>query len=128
VVTAGATTFETALGVYALHTGLGLPALDELDEALAAFVGGLNDRPLREMATLLRGSTALAAQAYQRWREQAGKQAAARLQCFDKALQQLVGEPRQDLPFSIGPIGRSPLEDILVLRTIMSTATGGTNA
>jgi hypothetical protein len=66
----------------------------------------------------LRASPSLAAQAYERWREVSRKQAGQSLATFDHALERLLGEVRKDLPFSAGKQSRSPLEDILVLRSI----------
>lgn len=120
--------FETALGVYAIHEGHGLPALKHLIELLAAFEDGLNDRPLREVATLIRGSTLVATRTYQRWHQRSTKHSADQMQRFDFALEQLVGSVEQDLPFSSGDIRRSPLDDILSLRTIIGESAGETNA
>jgi hypothetical protein len=114
----GDRTLDCSLGVYGLHAGNGLPVLDDLLALLDSFSGGLNDRPLREVATLLRGSLTLASQAYLRWRELAEKQAAADLALFDQSLERLIGDVDQVLPFSCGEHRYSPIDDLLALRNI----------
>ncbi|MEH6540588.1 hypothetical protein [Halopseudomonas sp.] len=114
----GDRTLDCSLGVYGLHAGNGLPVLDDLLALMDSFAGGLNDRPLREVATLLRGSLPLASQAYLRWRELAEKQAAAGLALFDQSLERLIGDVDQALPFSCGEHRYSPIDDLLALRSI----------
>lgn len=120
-------TWQLALPAYALATGHGLPALDDLDRLLHVFASTdadrLNDRPLRELATLWHENLSHARQAYTRWRELAGRKQPAALQRFDEALRALVGPVRDDLPCSRGEHPQSPLSDLLSLLTLHGQGT-----
>lgn len=126
VVGSGEHTLHLALPAYALADGHGLPTLDKLDALLAIFASdrsspGLNDRPLREIATLIHGNPALARQAYTRWRELAARHQPAALADFDTALHALVGTPGTDLPAGLAQangLRHSPLSDLLTLLTV----------
>ncbi|MDY0073564.1 MAG: hypothetical protein RBR77_13070 [Thauera sp.] len=110
--------WQLALPVYALKPVDGLPALEDLERLLDVFGEGLNDRPLRELATLLHGNPGLARQAYQRWRELAQRKHAAKLAEFDNRLRALLGPMMRDLPFSQEEPHQTPLADVLSLLTV----------
>lgn len=116
-----------ALPAYALHPTPGLPALDDLLALRTVFdpsvsAGALNDRPLRELATLMHANLPLARQAYVRWRDLATREHKTALIQFDAALGALVGEAAHDLPCShLGPntvLAHSPISDLLSLLTV----------
>lgn len=111
---------ELALPVYALDEGQGLPVITDLERMLDIFKGKLNDRPLRELATLMHSDLALARSAYKRWRELAHKHQPSALQEFDQCLGQLLqGKVMSDLPCgNATEAANSPLADILVLLTV----------
>lgn len=127
----GPVTWRLALPAYALEAGHGLPVVADLLELKAVFMAAaddkrdhLNDRPLRELATLLYGRLNLARQDYRRWRDVAVRQSeesAALLHCFDRALEALVGPTMDDLPFSAEASPQTPLADLLTLLTIAET-------
>ena len=122
-----------ALPAYALRPTPGLPALDDLDALLTIFTqtrgeGRINDRPLREIATLMYSNLPLARQAYTRWRDLAGRENHRALQRFDKALHALVGATAPDLPCSLtrdtdpgSAAAHTPLSDLLALLTVQAT-------
>ncbi len=110
--------WQFALPVYALKRVEGLPALEDLEHLLDVFGEGLNDRPLRELATLLHGNPGLARQAYLRWRELAQRTHAAKLTEFDNGLFELLGPVMSDLPFSQDEPRQTPLADLLSLLTV----------
>lgn len=110
-------TFHLALPAYSLFPVGKLPCLDDLGELAACFSsagGQLNDRPLRELATLWRQDAGLARQAYQRWRQLSAREHPRSLQQFDTALERLLRTPASDLPCSQEHPARSPLSDLLV--------------
>lgn len=125
--------WRLGLPAYALEAGHGLPAVADLLALKAVFMAAddgkgerLNDRPLRELATLLYGKLNLARQDYRRWREVAARrsdEAAALLDRFDCALEALVGPRMDDLPFSAEASPQTPLADLLTLLTIAETRT-----
>lgn len=117
--------WQLSLPAYALHAGHGLPAVEDMERLLDVFNGGLNDRPLRELATLWAENPTLARQAYRRWRELAERgarrgnsESGKALAQFDAALHALVGTPSPDLPCSREAVPQSPLSDLLALRTV----------
>ena len=114
--------WQLALPVYALKPVEGLPALEDLERLLDVFGEGLNDRPLRELATLLHGNLGLARQAYQRWRELAQRKHSGKLAEFDKGLHALLGPVMSDLPFSQKEPRQTPLADLLSLLTLQERA------
>lgn len=121
-------TWQLALPVYALEAGNALPLIADLLALKAVFLadaegkdGFLNDRPLRELATLMHGNLALAKQAYERWCEVAIKQAPAAQRRFERSLQALLGPTLAKLPFSTEASPQSPLADLLTLLTIGET-------
>lgn len=132
-----ASEFHLALPAYALRPTPGLPALDDLLELTQVFDRGastdaLNDRPLRELATLMHANLPLAQQSYKRWRDLATRQKKSGIVRFDDALARLVEEPAADLPCSrIEPdptqpgtkVAHSPISDLLSLLTVQ-TRTG----
>lgn len=116
-----------ALPAYALHPTPGLPALDDLLALTSVFdrsasAGALNDRPLRELATLLHANLPQARQAYVRWRNLATREHKAALSRFDTALGALVGDTTPDLPCSRPEpdtaLVHSPISDLLSLLTV----------
>lgn len=115
-------TWSMALPVYALKPGHDLPALDDLEQLLQVFDGTLNDRPLRELATLWYDNLSLARQAYQRWRELAGRNQPNELARFDGCLQALIGPVMSDLPCSQEERPQTPLSDLLSLLTLQGQA------
>ena len=110
--------WQLALRAYAIDAGHGLPVLDDLFRMQEVFGGALNDRPLRELATLLHDNLGLARQSYLRWRELAHRAHPGELARFDQALEALVGLPMSDLPFARQPERISPLGDMLTLMTV----------
>lgn len=118
-------TFHLALPAYSVAPVSKLPCLDDLGELAACFINGggqLNDRPLRELATLWRQDTGLARQAYTRWRQLADRESPRALQKFDEILGRLVGTPAHDLPCSQEQPAHSPLSDLLVRLGLQSRA------
>lgn len=117
---------QLALPAYALNDGHGLPTLTRLEALLTIFEtdgsgSRLNDRPLREIATLIRSNLALAQQAYTRWRELASRHQRAGLADFDATLMALLDSAETDLPASTKDsdgVRRSPLSDLLTLLTV----------
>lgn len=141
VVRSSSQTLHLGMPAYALQAGYGLPTIDGLLALTAIFETDrtdleLNDRPLREIATLIYGNLTLARQAYTRWRELADKRWRERglvrgsspLTKFDSALKALVGELDTDLPASpksADGVSHSPLSDLLSLLTVRATARHG---
>ncbi|KAI5911976.1 hypothetical protein PA01_00075 [Azoarcus sp. PA01] len=131
--TARAPELHLALPAYALHPTAGLPALDDLLALTTVFdrstsAGALNDRPLRELATMMHANLPLARHAYVRWRDLATREHKAALGRFDAALGALVGETAPDLPCSRPEpdtaLTHSPISDLLSLLTVRpSTST-----
>lgn len=119
-------TWQLALPAYALQPVVGLPVLEDLYRLSAVFdqrsAQRLNDRPLRELATLWHVDPALARQRYRRWRELADKHQPRSLQAFDDCLQNLVGNLAADLPCSTRQPAQSPLADLLNLLSLQKTA------
>lgn len=115
--------YQLSLPAYALEPVTGLPWLDDL-EALAACTGPnrLNDRPLRELATLWRQDIDLARQAYVRWRQLAQRAQPHALSDFDRALTRLLGHTANDLPCSTVRPALSPLSDLLLWTGIHQSA------
>lgn len=117
-------TWQLALPAYALAPGHALPVLDDLDQLLQIFAGnrdhGLNDRPLRELATLWHDNLSLARQAYARWRELAARNHPSALASFDDHLEKLLGRVSNDLPCSQHETPQSPLADLLSLLTLQT--------
>lgn len=115
-------TWQLALPAYALAPGHELPALDDLEAMLQTFnrrsPNSLNDRPLRELATLWHDNPSLARQAYVRWRELAGRNNATTLDEFDRHLRALLGQVQSDLPCSLHETPQSPLADLLALLSL----------
>ena len=110
-----------ALPAYAIEQHRGMPSLDQLEALAAPFqhgADGLNDKPLRDLATLLRQDVAVAKGAYSRWRELASRSQPGLLRRFDDALEQLLGDRTADLPAGQGEPALSPLSDLLVWLSI----------
>lgn len=130
-----------ALPAYALRPTPGLPALDDLLELTQVFNRGasadaLNDRPLRELATMMHANLPLAEQTYKRWRDLAARHKKTTLAHFDDTIARLVGTPIDGLPCSqfktetnkepgetTSRIAHSPISDLLSLLTVQ-TRTG----
>lgn len=114
--------WHLALPAYGLDETSGLPTISGLRAVLAALEEStLNDRPLRNLATLLHADLDEARQAYARWRQIGHRQASDGLKKFDEALMSLlapIGTLDSSLPFarekSTGE-ARSPLADVLTL-------------
>lgn len=125
-VDAGADRFELALPAYAIDPTPGLPCLDDLQGLAEVFSGdradGINDRPLRELATLWRQDIGVAREAYARWRQLAERSHAGLLKHFDQRLEALLGKTRADLPASDGRPAVSPLSDLLIWLAIQAPA------
>lgn len=119
-----------ALPAYALRDGYRLPTLDDLEILLSIYEPSpngdrLNDRPLREIATLVRSDRTVARQAYTRWRELASRHQPDRLTAFDNALGKLLGDVETDLPASnlaSNGVRHSPLSDLLTLLTVRGSS------
>lgn len=114
--------WSLALPAYALERGNGIPALDDLVALLGVFgKDRLNDRPLRELATLWPKKPAAVRQAYERWRELAQKNQPEALRAFDAALEALLlSAPATDLPCRAHEKEKhSPLSDVLSLLTLI---------
>lgn len=120
-------TWQLALPAYALAPVQGLPVLDDLEALLRVFSADqprhLNDRPLRELATLWHDNLSLARQAYVRWRELTGRHHPQGLADFDRCLRALLGPVRDDLPCSQGDMPQSPLSDLLSLLPLQGQRT-----
>jgi hypothetical protein len=113
----GDQTWALALPAYSLQPLAGMPCLNDLERLLDVFANGkLNDRPLRELVTLLYSNLGEARAAYIRWRELAKRHQPKELDAFDQALHALIGEPMHDLPFSRDAQPQTPLADFLALR------------
>lgn len=116
--------WHLALDAYSVRPHESLPCVDDL-QALANILlqSEMNDRPLRNLATLLHSNLDEASQAYRRWREVSARRDAAQLEEFDKTLGTLVGTVEERLPFAIREDGdaHSPLADLL---TLLSLADG----
>lgn len=112
--------FELGLPVYFAGTDGHAPSVASLEALAKVFSGPLNDRPLRELATLWHADANLARQAYTRWRDQARKDPlrAQSLKHFDAILAELIGTAEPDLPCNAR--GESPLSDVLNLLTIQT--------
>lgn len=123
---AGEPVWQLALPAYALQPGTGLPFLEDLYRLSAVFdqhcASRLNDRPLRELATLWHVDPALARQRYRRWRELSGKHQPQALQAFDECLLNLIGSLAVDLPCNTRQPAQSPLADLLNLLSLQTTA------
>jgi hypothetical protein len=115
-------TWCLALRAYSLDEIVGGASINALERLLNVFgEEGLNDRPLRELATLWHSKPKIARQSYRRWREQAEKNNQIALQKFDSALAELIGMSMTDLPCShsgVESVSISPLSDLLALLTI----------
>lgn len=130
VVSAETHTLHLALSAYALRDGYQLPTLGDLEVLLSIFETSpngdrLNDRPLREIATLVRSDRTVARQAYTRWRELASRQQPKRLTAFDTALSRLLNDVETDLPagsMDSDGVRHSPLSDLLTLLTVRRTS------
>lgn len=120
-------TWQLALPAYALTAGHDLPVLEDLEALLNIFSPEqrqrLNDRPLRELATLWHSNLSLARQAYGRWRELASRNHPLALADFDRRLLALLGPVRDDLPCSQGETAQSPLSDLLSLLPLQELRT-----
>lgn len=114
--------WSLALPAYALERGNGIPALDDLVALLGVFgKNRLNDRPLRELATLWPKKPAAVSQAYTRWRTLAKENQPNALKAFDAALEALLlSVPDTDWPCSNHENAKhSPLSDVLSLLTLI---------
>lgn len=135
-VTAGdGRSFQLSLPAYGLAEHTGLPQLDDLYALADVFAHTqaqrLNDRPLRELATLWRQDPAVAAGAYQRWRTLAAQQQPQALARFDQHLAALLGtgldaqlpaSAHVNDPGAANQVAHSPLSDLLGLLSIKQTA------
>ena len=93
----GDTRWELGLNAYSIKPVLGLPLLGDIYRFRDIFYGEeattrLNDRPLRELATLVHTNTHEARQAYNRWRQVSGRETASLLSSFDKVLASLFSD------------------------------------
>lgn len=84
----------------------------------------LNDRPLREIATLIHVNPEQAKSAYQRWRQMCQRIHLRGLEDFDYILHRLLGNTIGDLPFKqeTEKTYKSVLADLLGLLTIKDSA------
>ncbi len=118
--------YHLALPAYAVRPHATVPALGNLEELARPFLGHgkpLNDRPLRELATLWHQDPTVARSAYARWRQVAQRGQPGLLSDFDAALRKLVGEPAKDLPTDNGNPRLSPLSDLLTWLSLNRPAT-----
>jgi len=106
-----------------------LPQLEALSDLYEIFAdrekARLNDRPLREIATLTHVNLAEAKQSYRRWKKVAERQSPNELRQFDQILTRLIGQQEPDLPFGQvqhGESFQSPLADLLCLLTVRQFA------
>ena len=121
---------DLGLTAYGIAAGTGLPLLSDLYRLRCVFADdadgkGLNDRPLRELATLVHADPGQARQSYRRWRQVSQRRMAKAVSDFDLSLAALVGNTVADLPFGMAKAepGKpstliSPLADLLTLLTI----------
>lgn len=124
----GSQILHLGLDAYSLEPIDGVASLADLEQLVAVFAGGaINDRPLRTLATLLHSDLAESKQAYQRWREVSRRRHSDRLNAFDQQLKNLVGQPREDLPFGQTTDSRaiSPISDVLTLLSLTRASNGG---
>lgn len=122
----GQQNYQLALSAYSLKPAPGLPCVDDLVALAGIFDGekasGINDRPLRELATLWRQDIAVTRQAYARWRQISLRAHPKQLQEFDRYLQRLLGSTDTLLPATNGDPGLSPLSDLLSWLSIHTSA------
>lgn len=126
-----ATTYHLSLPAYAVRPHPKMPDLGSLDELARPFSPPerkLNDRPLRELATLWHQDVSVARGAYARWRQLASKNHEEALAGFDAALRKLVGESATDLPTGGGDPRLSPLSDLITWLSLNRPDTQTTEA
>lgn len=123
--------YRTALEAYGLEDHIlgnedQLPSINTLEKLINIFENKINDRPLREIATLLGDDIGLAESAYKRWRKMSEEHQNGQLSHFDKLLEELCGgELEKNLPFSNkkqATIYQSPIADLLTLLTIFNSS------
>ncbi len=113
--------WQFSLKAYSVHQVDGLPQLSNLYALKDCFVTKLNDRPLRELATLLHVNLSYSRQIYSRWLNLNRRQNKDAISIFESNLANLLkGKPEPDLPFSCqsSNLYMSPLTDLLTLSTI----------
>ncbi|MCB1657772.1 MAG: hypothetical protein KDI39_06040 [Pseudomonadales bacterium] len=127
------TYWHLGLPAYGISSESNLPLLSDLYKLRDLFSSPanatkeyplLNDRPLREIATLIHVNTKQAQSAYQRWQQMCKRTNTDNLKKFDDTLSALLDDCIPDLPFKKEQENsyRSILADLLGLLTIKISA------
>lgn len=127
------TYWHLGLPAYGISSESNLPLLNDLYKLRDIFSKSanttnehpqLNDRPLREIATLIHVNPVQAKSTYQRWQQMCRRTKPNDLHNFDHTLSRLLGNTIHGLPFKQEQenIYRSVLADLLGLLTIKNSA------
>lgn len=117
--------WQFGLTSYSIRPIDGLPQLEQLYALRDSFKANLNDRPLRELATLLHVNIAHARQVYERWLDLNRRHRQNEIELFQFNLENLLnGKVEPNLPFKrqMSNLYISPITDLLTLSTIQQVS------